>query len=334
MNQKFILIDLANVFFRSKHVVRGDLDTKVGMALHITLSSVNKIYKKFGADHVVFCLEGKSWRKEIYPKYKKNRADARAALTEKEQEEEEVFWEAFEELTKYLKEKTNCSVIRDEEAEGDDIIARWIALHPNDNHTIISNDSDFVQLLADNVQQYNGVNDHLITTTGITDGFDRIVTDNKTGKPKELPDPEWLLFEKCIRGDSSDNIFSAYPGVRKKGTKNKTGLIEAYADRHSKGFAWNNLMLQRWTDHNGEEHRVLDDYERNRKLIDLSAQPQEIKDKIDEEIRLQVSAKAIPQIGIWFMKFCGKQELTQLLTMSNQICSWLKKQYQGELVND
>ena len=40
-----------------------------------------------------------------------------------------------------------------------------------------------------------------------------------------------MLFEKCMRGDTSDNVFSAYPGVRTKGTKNKVGLIEAYEDK-------------------------------------------------------------------------------------------------------
>ena len=38
----YILVDTANTFFRARHVVRGDLDTKVGMAFHITLSSIKK----------------------------------------------------------------------------------------------------------------------------------------------------------------------------------------------------------------------------------------------------------------------------------------------------
>ena len=40
------------------------------MALHLTLSSVNQVVRKFGIDHVVFCLEGRSWRKEFYKPYK------------------------------------------------------------------------------------------------------------------------------------------------------------------------------------------------------------------------------------------------------------------------
>lgn len=331
---RYLIIDLANMFFRSRHVVRGDIDTKVGMAMHITLASVNKMYKKFGADHVVFCVEGNSWRKKIYPRYKKNRSDARAAKSPRDQEEEEVFLETLTELTKYLQERTNCSVIKHEQAEGDDIVARWIDLHPDDNHIIISSDSDFAQLLSENVQQYDGVKGHLITLAGTIDDNDNIVMDKKTGQPKAPPDPEWLLFEKCMRGDSSDNIFSAYPGVRKKGTKTKTGLLEAFDDRFKQGFSWNNLMLQRWTDHEGVEHRVLDDYERNRKLIDLRAQPEEIKRGIDLEIKNQVSNKKVQQVGIWFLKFCGKHELISLSDMGTQISQWLNKYYQGALKND
>ena len=62
--------------------------------------------------------------------------------------------------------------------------------------------------------------------------------------------------------------------ARKKGTKNKIGMIEAFEDKATGGFNWNNFMLQRWTDHNGDEHTVREDYERNKILIDLHAQPQ------------------------------------------------------------
>jgi hypothetical protein len=105
-----------------------------------------------------------------------------------------------------------------------------------------------------------------------------------------------------MRGDASDNVFSAYPGVRTKGTKNKIGLQEAYEDRDKKGYAWNNLMLQKWIDHDGIEHRVLDDYNRNVALVDLTAQPADNKHKVDTAICEQVSHKDIGHDGIRFMK--------------------------------
>lgn len=330
---RYVLIDTANMFFRARHVAFRASDTweKVGYALHITLSAVNKVAQRFKADHVVFALEGRSWRKDHYAPYKRNRAEARAALTEAEQEEDKVFWETYDQFTKYLAEQTNCSVIRHERAEADDIIARWIALHPQDHHTVISSDTDFVQLVADNVDQYNGITDELITIKGIFDAKGKEVIDKKTKEPKKVPDPQWLLFEKCMRGDSSDNVFSAFPGVRTKGTKNKVGLQEAYADKDKKGYNWNNLMLQRWTDHNGDEHRVLDDYERNRSLIDLTAQPDEIKHIVDQAIREQISHRDIGQVGVRFMKFCGKYELNRASDQAEQFSHWLNQTYQGVL---
>ena len=330
---KYLLIDTANMFFRARHVAfrAANAEEKVGYALHITLSAVNKVFKKFNADHVIFALEGRSWRKDFYKPYKANRAVARAALTESEQEEDKLFWEAFDDFNKYLSERTNCSVIRHPTAEADDIIARLISLHPADEHVIISSDTDFVQLLNENVQQYNGITDELLTIDGIFDAKGKLVIDKKTKEPKKIPDPKWLLFEKCMRGDSSDNVFSAYPGVRTKGTKNKVGLEEAYADKDKKGYAWNNLMLQRWVDHNGDEHRVLDDYERNCALIDLTAQPDEIKTVVDNTIKEQISHKDVGQVGIRFMKFCGKHDLTKLSESAEQFSRWLNQTYQGVL---
>jgi len=329
----YVLIDTANLFFRARHAAHRASDSweKVGYALHITLSSINKVVQRFNADHVVFALEGRSWRKDFYPPYKRNRAVARAALTEAEAEEDRVFWETYDNFTKYLAEQTNCSVIRHERAEADDVIARWIALHPQDHHTIVSSDTDFVQLLASKVDQYNGITDELITAAGIFDAKGKLVIDKKTKQAKTVPDPKWLLFEKCMRGDPTDNVFSAFPGVRTRGTKNKVGLIEAYEDRDHKGYAWNNIMLSRWTDHEGAEHRVLDDYIRNRQLIDLTAQPDDIKQAVDQAIRDQISHKDIGQVGVRFMKFCGKFELNRVSESADQYARWLNQTYQGVL---
>ena len=330
---KYVLIDTANMFFRARHGAfrAADSWTKLGFALHVTLMAVNKMARRFEADHVVFALEGRSWRKDYYKPYKANRAVARGKMTEAEAEEDKLFWETYDELTKYLATKTNCSVIRCATAEADDIIARWIALHPQDEHVVVSSDTDFVQLLAPNVTQYNGISDELLTLEGIFDAKGKLVNDKKTKQPKTIPDPQWLLFEKCMRGDSSDNVFSAYPGVREKGTKNKVGLREAYADRNDKGYSWNNMMLQRWTDHEGAEHRVKDDYERNRTLIDLTAQPEDIKTTIDTAIREQISHKDVGQVGVRFMKFCGKYELNKCSDAAEQFGRWLNETYKGVL---
>jgi hypothetical protein len=61
---KYVLIDTANMFFRARHGAFRASDTweKIGFALHITLMAANKVARRFEADHVVFALEGRSWR--------------------------------------------------------------------------------------------------------------------------------------------------------------------------------------------------------------------------------------------------------------------------------
>jgi hypothetical protein len=303
----YILVDTANTFFRARHVVRGDADIKIGMALHITFNSIKKAWQDFEGKHVVFCLEGRSWRKDYYKPYKANRAETRAAMTVKEQEEDKLFWETFDTFKDFVINKTNCTVLQHKQLEADDLIAGFIAAHPDDNHVIISTDSDFHQLIAPNVKQYNGVAETLTTHEGIFDKKGKIVKDTKTGLPKDIPNPDWILFEKCMRGDSSDNVFSAYPKVR----KNK--LEEAFKDRSNKGFAWNNLMLQRWVDHQGQEHRVLDDYERNKQLIDLKAQPDDIKTIIKDIIATNAQPKMVDQVGIRLLKFCQLYDMKRMV---------------------
>ena len=310
----YILVDTANTFFRARHVIRGDADIKLGMALHITFNSIKKAWQDFNGNHVVFCLEGRSWRKDYYKPYKANRAETRAAMTVKEQEEDKLFWETFDEFKNFVTEKTNCTVLQNSQLEADDLIAGFIQTHPNDNHIIISTDSDFHQLISANVSQYNGVAETTTTHKGIFDKKGKRIVDKKTKEEAPAPNPEWILFEKCMRGDTSDNVFSAYPGVRTKGTKNKVGLQEAFEDKNKKGYAWNNLMLQKWVDHEKKEHRVLDDYERNRQLIDLTCQPDNIKELIKETIRTQTQEpKNVSQVGIRLMKFCQLYDMKKIM---------------------
>ena len=325
----YILVDTANTFFRARHVVRGDLDTKVGMALHITFNSIKKAWNDFDADHVVFCLEGRSWRKDFYTPYKRNRQETRDALTPREAEEDKMFWEIFDEFKDFVQTKTNCTVMQHPQLEADDLIAGWVQNHPHDNHVIISTDGDFAQLIAPNVKQYNGVSNITTTHEGYFDDKGKSVIDKKTKEIKPAPNPDWLLFEKCMRGDTSDNVFSAYPGVRIKGTKNKVGLTEAYADKNTKGYAWNNLMLQRWSDHEGAEHRVLDDYNRNVTLCDLTAQPLEIKELINNTIKQASFPKDITQVGMRLIKFCAKWDMQRVADNAQLYAVPLNARYPG-----
>lgn len=346
---KYFIVDTANLFFKSRHIAsRKTTDwERIGMAIHVTLTSVNSLIRKYGdgqPTHVVFALEGRSWRKDFYPQYKANREETKRTLTETQREEDNMYWEAYEQFTTFLKEKTNVSVLRCPIAEADDVISRFIKLHPNDEHFVISSDGDFYQLISENVKQYNSLNGMLITNRGIFDDRGRTISFTigsnskiKFGKPTTsftLPENwvEYGLFLKCVRGDPGDYVFSAYPGVREKGSKSKPGLKEAFDDRTRRGFAWNNLMLQRWVDHDNVEHRVIDDYERNRTLIDLSMQPDHIKKTVDECIISGLQSEKVSNVGIHFLKFCGKFELTDISKNPDSYARWLNNRYDGHLI--
>lgn len=322
---KFLLVDASHMFHRAKHSVRGDQNEKIGMCLHIIFNSLNKAWRTQGANHIVFAFDGRSWRKDVYKPYKANRVDSTASPTEVA--ENKMFFEAFDIFRTFVRTKTNCTILEHPNLEADDLISAFIKSHPTDSHIIVSSDGDFFQLLAENVILYNGVMDTTTTLKGIFDYKNNPVIDKKTGNPKQAPEPEYNLFEKSMRGCTTDNIFSAYPGIRENGTKNKTGLREAFEDRKKQGFNWNSVMMHHWTDHRGSEHKVLDDYNRNRQLVDLNAQPDNIKIEMFKTVADASKLKSVNNIGIHFLKFCGKYELQKLSERSNDFAQMLSAKY-------
>ena len=319
----YLLVDTQNMFFRARHVAQrgASLDEKIGLAFHIMFNSIKKANNMFSGDHVVFCLEGRSWRKDVYEPYKKNRKVALDKRSPVEQEEDTYWWEAYDDLLNFLKEQTNCSAVRSSVAEADDVIALWVEAHKDSRNIIVSTDSDFYQLISPTVSLYNGMTNQVITINGFYDEKDNPVIDKKTNQPKTAPEPEWLLFEKCIRGDSSDNVFTAFPKVR------KTKIKEAFEDRHNQGFVWNNFMLSKWVDHNGNDMVVKDCYERNKQLVDLTQQPDEVKTDVLTEIVRAQNSKAIEQVGVRFMKFCNKYSLEKLAQNPTEHAKYLNKAY-------
>jgi hypothetical protein len=313
---------------RVRHGVRApDTEQQLALALHIILSSIKKVWNQFDGTHTVFCLEGRSWRKDVYAPYKANRKAAAIKRTPREVEEDNVFFEVMDQFVKFVAGQTNCTVLRHPEAEADDMIARWIALHPDDQHIIISSDSDFQQLVRENVKIYNGIAALLYTHEGVYDK-DGNIAKNKHGKELPIPDPDWLLFEKCMRGDDGDNVMSAFPGVRTK------KLQEAYADRENRGFPWNNLMLSKWTDHEGVEHRVKDDFERNRLLIDLNRQPADLVEKFDQIIQSSIIREPRKQVGLALIRFCNLHGLVKIEKTSGEFSPCLSSMYHGHLAQD
>lgn len=333
---KFLLIDLGNLMQRCKNTQNsGDVELDAGYALHVTFQAIRASWRKFGINHLVMCLEGRSWRRDVYDGYKANRDALKLTRTEREKKYDEYFYGYFQLFTDFIKEKTNITVLQNDKCEADDFIGRWIQLHPSDEHIILSGDTDFYQLLAPNVKIFDGVKGWTISTTSVLDDKDkhakktRTVTKTVNGKQikkqetflVEPPDAEYELFFKIIRGDSSDNVLSAYPGVRENGSSKKPGIVEAFNDRHNKGFDWNNFMLQEWekmtgVDENGnpilEKVRVIDQFKINESVIDLSKQPDHIKEILDEVILSEVQKVKKTSVGIHFLKFAGKMSLNEI----------------------
>ena len=71
-------------------------------------------------------------------------------------------------------------------------------------------------------------------------------------------------------------------------------------------------MLQRWVDHEEQEHRVRDDFIRNEILIDLTLQPDEVKELCIQRMNEQKKTEPASNIGIHFMKFCSKWNLQRM----------------------
>ena len=211
-HKTFLIIDTSNMMHRARHVAGGDIWTRLGLTLHIMLNSIRKSWIKFQADHVIFCLEGRSWRKAIYEPYKANRAALNLSKSPNEREEDQIFFEGVDAFTTFINNQTNCTVLQNEICEADDLIARFIQTHPNDKHIIVSCDTDFIQLLSDNVCIYDGVKEIVLKADGIYDEKDRrlhfsVKNDGKikVGKyikegEEEKYDPEWVEWPPPTRG--------------------------------------------------------------------------------------------------------------------------------------
>ena len=116
--------------------------------------------------------------------------------------------------------------------------------------TIISTDGDLHQLRQEQVAIFNPTRREFVNTS--------------------LAQKNFALFEKCIRGDRGDNIPSAYPYVTKK------RLQRAFKDHRS--------MEQLLDTRIADGSVVRDNYEFNRRLIDLSHVPIELQNAVHGQL--------------------------------------------------
>lgn len=255
-----------------------------GLAHYIALATLNKYYNRFTPDQVVLTFDRSNWRKQ-YTKspecisgaiYKGTR---RQNMTDKQQDAFARFCEHINEFEDLTRAHTGMVVLSGELLEADDLIGgvvqEYVGTH---NIVIVSADQDMMQFLRhDNVA--------LIDPAG---GNARSLVDYKM-------DADFFMFQKCIRGDTGDNVKSAFPKVR------MTRIEKAYSDP----FEYDKLMKEEWTNADGKKMVVGELFKENRMLMDLQAQPAHIKEHIITTVR-EGFANPGKYNHFSFLKFCGK----------------------------
>ena len=298
---KFCIIDVNNLVHRCKHVIKdySDPDECAALVITIVFGSLKKTFQKFDSKHCVACFDSASWRKEFYPLYKANRIEDEATMTDEKKEEKQIIKDVLKAIRDYLDNYTNVTVLEGYAIEADDFIARWVQLHDDKNyqHIIVSPDSDFKQLVSENVKLFNPLVNILYTVEGVfhqdgkritsKDEVVKLYGENWKVKKNKISKKEWELFFKIARGDTSDNIPSIKPGEYEK----KLRLV--YED--GGGELWNNFINQIYYNKKIEKNiKVRELYDRNKKLIDLKDQPEHIKEKMDKLIEMALLKERKP----------------------------------------
>jgi hypothetical protein len=309
---KNLIMDTTNLLYRVFFASNKDADAKeiiTGLCNQSALLQLKYHYDKHKPDNVVLAFDSYSWRKEYTKdlstcitnkKYKGNR---RKNLTESQEQMMKKFDEHVDEFYELIKNKTRIITLRGKYLEADDLIAGYVQMNKNDDNIIISADKDFVQLMSNpRVKLIDPIKD----------------------KERDLSewndDARFHIFEKCFRGDASDNVQSSYPRLR----KNK--IEEAYKD----DYVFNTLMKNKFTSiemiNNSPieiEYITEELFEENEMLMDLTKQPKPIKKMIKKVIQLEENRdKKYNHYA--FMRFCVKHQMERITTYLSDLAPVLK----------
>jgi 5'-3' exonuclease len=220
---------------------------------HLVLNTYRMYRSKFKDEYgdLVICHDSSNcWRKDFFPEYKANR--------KQKQKADVVDWNGIynklHEIREEIRENFPYRNIAVPRTEADDVIS--VLCHEyseKENIVIVSNDKDFKQLLSlPNVKQYSPMKKGFI----------------------DCEDPSGYLFDHILKGDSSDgvpNILSDSDTFVRKDKRQKRltkKIIELIEDEIKSSSKPPEFCLENWN--------------RNKLIIDLSMIPNEIKDEIIE----------------------------------------------------
>jgi len=186
-----LFLDGYNLIYRARHSMTrgygGDHTT-----VYSFFRSLRPLIEKFSPDKAYFVLEGYPKRRmELAPDYKGTRT----------YHDDDGFRAQKKQIVEIMKDMFPIEVVRHRDYECDDVLANLIRYeHAEDQCTVISSDTDFIQLYneLDNVAIYNPIRKSYV----------------------DQPDFDYVKW-KALRGDSSDNI----EGFRGIGKKRATAMV-------------------------------------------------------------------------------------------------------------
>jgi len=196
---KILIIDGANFMYRARAGFQlGDFNV-----VYNFVRNLRSLVEQMAPTRVYFTLEGAPRRQlEKLPTYKANRIGRDDHQEGKRSEED--YRRQNQIIVRILEHMLPVTVVQHPDFEADDLIYNLIKRSSSAiEWTVVSTDSDFIQLLQQfsNVKLYNPV----------------------TKKYVQAPDYEYVVW-KALRGDGSDNI----PGIPGIGDVRATELANDY----------------------------------------------------------------------------------------------------------
>ncbi|MDG1821150.1 MAG: DNA polymerase I [Methylophilaceae bacterium] len=205
-----LLVDGSSYLYRAFHAMpdlRNAANEPTG-AIHGVLNMLRRLHKDYPADYCacVFDAKGKTFRDDMYPDYKANRA----AMPDDLRPQIEPLHEAITAL--------GWPLIMIEGVEADDVIGALAKQAESEGiRTIISTgDKDISQLVNEHITVVNTMRDAFRRTDDVLDvaGVER-----KFGIP-----PRLIIDYLTLIGDKVDNV----PGVEKVGPKTAVKWLQEY----------------------------------------------------------------------------------------------------------
>ncbi len=261
-----LLVDGSSYLYRAFHAMpdlRNHQNEPTG-AIYGVLNMLRRLHKDYPADYsaCIFDAKGKTFRDDIYPEYKANRAsmpdELRAQIAPLHEAIKAMGW----------------PMIVEEGVEADDVIGALAKQAEREGMRVIisTGDKDISQLVNSHVTVVNTMRDAFRKTDEM---LDVAGVENKFGIP-----PSLMIDYLMLIGDTSDNV----PGVEKVGPKTAVkwlkqyGSLEniiAHADEISGVVGENLRKALPWLEISRELITIRCDVGIQEKLSDLAPQPQD-----------------------------------------------------------